>query len=291
MILPNKRALVLGGRTGLLGQALVRVLNEQDWQVTALGRADLNILDSGQMATVLDAHKPQVLFNTVAYTQVDKAEDEPDQAKLFNATLPGLLAQAVKNKDIKLVQFSTDFVFDGKQSLRPYRPEDAANPLSVYGATKLAGEQAIKTAKIDSLILRTAWLFGPYKTNFVEKITNLAQTRPSLNVVHDQIGSPTYTLDLARYSLALVEAKAQGLFHVVNSGRASWCELASKAVACLGLPCQVQAITTDQYPTKAVRPAFSVLDTSVLTRVTGITPRPWNEALQDYLLKDGNFLV
>lgn len=135
----------------------------------------------------------------------------------------------------------------------------------------------------DLLIIRTAWLFGPGKMNFVAKILTLAHERESLSVVHDQLGSPTYTPDLAEHTLDLLEHDARGLFHLSNSGHASWCELAAEAVAAEGLDCHVDPVPTSAYPTKATRPAYSVLDISAFTELTGITPRPWPQALREYV--------
>jgi len=280
------RAIVLGGKTGLLGQSLVRTLEEAGWTVTPLGRGDLNFLDAEAMDALLAREECGVLFNAVAYTQVDKAEDEPEEAFRLNEKLPTLLGRLAKQRAMRLVHYSTDFVFDGRADT-PYAPESPANPLSVYGKSKLAGEKALLAQDIPGLlIIRTSWLFGPGRTNFVHKILELAKTRDNLNVVHDQLGSPTYTPDLADNSLALVQAGARGVFHLACSGSASWCELASEAVAVAGLQCAVAPITTDQYPTRAKRPPYSVLDLSKFADVTGIKPRTWVQCLREYVFDD-----
>ena len=281
-----RRALVLGGASGLLGQSLSGTLREAGWEVFAASRADFDPTRKDELSRAVDAFAPDLLCNTVAYTAVDKAESEPDQAAALNKALPAMLGRTCRDKGVGLVHFSTDFVFDGKKST-PYLETDAVNPQSVYGKTKLAGERALLELAPDNLyILRTAWIFGPGKSNFVAKILGLAKQRPSLNVVHDQRGSPTYTVDLARYTLALVEAGAPGLYHLVNSGRASWCELTAEAVAVAGLDCRIEAITTEQYPLPAKRPAYSVLDTAKFTAATGVVPRPWVQALRDYVYRD-----
>jgi dTDP-4-dehydrorhamnose reductase len=135
------------------------------------------------------------------------------------------------------------------------------------------------------LIIRTAWLFGPYRINFVDRIIELAGEKASLNVVHDQIGSPTLTSDLAQHTRELVNSGGEGIYHLVNTGKASWCELAAETVACMGLACRIQAIPSREYPQKAERPAYSVLDTTAFTRTTGRTPRPWIKALRSYLFE------
>lgn len=280
------RCLVLGGRTGMLGQALVKALSEARHEVLVQGRDDVDVTDAKALGAYLEALAPQVVCNAVAYTQVDKAEDEPDQAALLNKTLPETLARLSGRLGFKLMHYSTDFVFDGKAN-RPYEPGDPTGPCSVYGRTKLAGEKAIQAENPPGwTICRTAWLFGPGRKNFVTTILNLCRTRDSLNVVDDQIGSPTCTIDLAAMSLALLEAGASGLFHLVNAGEASWCDLASEAVRLTGLPCSIHPIPTSGYPTKAARPAYSVLSTQAFTAATGQTPRPWAKALREYVFKD-----
>ncbi|HDQ41548.1 MAG TPA: dTDP-4-dehydrorhamnose reductase [Desulfonatronum sp.] len=278
-------AVVLGGKTGLLGQALCRCLTGAGWHVAPVGREDLDIHSQDSVIALFDKHAPDVLFNTIAYTQVDKAEDEPETAFRVNEKLPVLLGRAVKGKGVRLVHYSTDFVFDGHKHT-PYLPDDPVGPLCVYGKSKLAGERALLELELDGLcIIRTAWLFGPGRTNFVSRILELATERQTLNVVHDQVGSPTYTPDLAAYSLELVNAGGRGVFHLVNSGSASWCELAGEAVQAMGLTCMVTPIVSAEYPQKAQRPAYSVLDTEDFTNLTGTRPRPWLHALREYVFQ------
>lgn len=278
-------AVVLGGKTGLLGQSLCTSLASAGWRTIPAGRDDLDLFDQDQLSAFLDSHEPDIICNTVAYTQVDKAEDEPDEAARLNKRLPATLGRLASKRNIRLVHYSTDFVFDG-QGCMPYAPDNPTNPQSVYGKTKLAGEKALLDLNMEGLtIIRTAWLFGPGRTNFVTKILSLAAQRSNLNVVHDQIGSPTYTPDLADYSVTLLKAGGTGVFHLVNSGCASWCELAGAAVQAMGLQCEVHPITSDQYPQKAQRPSYSVLDTQTFTSLTGIKPRPWLQALREYVFQ------
>ncbi|SMP73158.1 dTDP-4-dehydrorhamnose reductase [Desulfonatronum zhilinae] len=278
-----RTVMVLGGKTGLLGQSLCAALTKADWTALPVGREDVDLFDTDQLAAFLDRHEPDVICNTVAYTQVDLAEDEPELAMQVNKLLPVKLGRLAKQRGIQLVHYSTDFVFDG-QGCEPYQPDDAVNPLCVYGKTKLAGENALRELALDRLsIVRTAWLFGPGRSNFVSKILTLASQRASLNVVHDQIGSPTYTPDLAEYSVELLKAGGTGIFHLVNGGCASWCELAASAVQAMGLQCDVHPITSDQYPQKARRPAYSVLNSESFTALTGVKPRPWLHGLREYV--------
>lgn len=278
-----KTAIVLGGKTGLLGQALASILQVRGWTVHALGRADLDIFDSPAVERFLDTTGADVLFNTVAYTKVDQAEDEPAEASRLNRQLPLILGKTTARTGTRLVHYSTDFVFNGRKSA-PYTTEDKPDPRSVYGQTKLQGERELLDLDLPGLlIIRTSWLFGPGRINFVTRILELAAERPELSVVHDQIGSPSHTPDLAANSLALVEKEACGLFHLANSGQASWCELAAEAVRCADLPCRIKPITSAEYPQKAVRPSYSVLDLGKFTAATGLTPRPWVQALREFL--------
>lgn len=280
------RALVLGGRTGLLGQALVRVLEARQWETHCFGREDGDMQDTSILHEALEKIEPDVVFNTVAWTQVDAAEDDEKGALLWNRTLPANLARLVKDSSRLLVHYSTDFVFSG-ESAEPYTEHDEPSPLSVYGAGKLAGEQAVlETAPDNACVLRSAWLFGPGRKNFISSILDACRKRDAISVVHDQVGSPTYTLDLALWSAMLAEKRATGLFHAVNGGRASWCELACEAVSISERPCRVDPISSSQWPQKAVRPKNSVLATGRLSALLGVTPRPWPQALRDYLFKE-----
>ncbi len=274
---------VLGGKRGLLGMSLCKTFSEAGYEVIPTGRDTLDVFDEAAVSRLLEAETPAYVLNTIAYTAVDMAEDEPVEAGKLNKTLPRLLGKVCLDHGSCLVHYSTDFVFDGTKN-EPYVETDPVNPQSVYGKTKLEGEQALEYLGMENfLCLRTAWLFGPGKINFVEKILGYAKQRDMLRVVHDQVGSPTSTIDLSQMSLALVQAGARGLFHTVGGGKASWCELTSEAVAAAGVDCRVEPITSDEFPQKAKRPAYSVLSTQKLTEVTGFTPRPWVQALQEYV--------
>ncbi|MBI5519330.1 MAG: dTDP-4-dehydrorhamnose reductase [Desulfovibrio sp.] len=302
MSLPAK-ALIFGGRGGLLGRALVEAFAAAGVEAVPVSGADVDYFDADALDEFLDGHEPPVgddnaqhgdagddydpasllLVNAVAYTQVDKAEDEQEEAYRLNAAFPALLGVLAEERGHRLLHFSTDFVFDGAKGT-PYAPGDATAPLSVYGASKLAGEEAIADLDIPGLlILRTAWLFGPGKMNFVKRMLELGAQRPELSVVDDQHGSPTYTPDLAALSVALVKNGASGILHAANSGPATWHELAAAAMELAGLPCVVKAIPTSGYPTKARRPPCSVLDISGTARLAGYAPRHWREALAEYV--------
>ncbi len=286
---PSQKALVLGGKTGLVGQALMESLHNSGWEAIAIGRADVDIFDkdaSDKLQGIMDKYEPNCFFNTVAYTQVDAAEQDEENATLLNRTLPAILGRLVKARSCTLVHYSTDFVFDGKKRT-PYGEDDLAAPQSVYGKTKLAGEVALQNIGVPHcLIIRTAWLFGPGRGNFISAILERCRAKQEIRVVHDQVGSPTYSLDLAQYTLKLLESGVSGLFHIVNSGQASKCELADEAIDLVQLECAVTPVPTSEFALAAPRPPYSVLDCAALTRVTGVSPRPWPQALRDYIYKD-----
>jgi dTDP-4-dehydrorhamnose reductase len=285
----NNKALVLGGKTGLVGQALMRELRDAGWEAHALSRDELDFRDvkaADKLEALIDHLEPSCIFNGVAYTNVDGAEDDPEGATLLNRTLPSMLARLTKTRPSWLVHFSTDFVFNGKQRT-PYSTEDAPDPLSVYGKTKLAGEEAILAMDLrEYLIIRTAWVFGPGRRNFVSAILDRCRARQELRVVHDQVGSPTYSVDLADYALKLFNCGASGLYHVANSGQCNRCELADEAVDIAQFECTVNPVSSSEFPQKAERPAWSVLDCTRFTQITGVAPRPWPQALRDYVYQE-----
>ncbi len=277
------RAIVLGGKTGLLGRPLTAALEAAGFAVSPTTRSELDPFDAGAVARALEAFEATHLFNTVAYTAVDAAEEEADAAYRLNRDLPALLARACDAAGATFVHYSTDFVFGGDAD-RPYTEEDPTDPRSVYGASKLAGEKAIlETGILRCQILRTAWLFGPGKKNFVDTILNLARSREQLKVVADQVGSPTSTLDLAGWSADLAAVGRPGIYHAVGSGQASWCELAAEAVTAAGLPCRVLPIPSSDYPQKAWRPRYSVLSNAKLAEAIGRVPRPWVQSVREYV--------
>lgn len=277
------KIMVLGGATGLLGQALVHAAVLGGHEVIASSRNDFDPLKSDSIAEYIDAHSPDIICNTIAYTQVDKAEEEEEAASNLNRLFPRILGRIVKERNVYLLHCSTDFVFNGRKKT-PYAETDETAPLNAYGRSKLEGEKALLELHLEKLcIVRTAWLFGPGKKNFISTILGLCGEGKALNVVHDQIGSPTYTTDLAAYCMHLLDANGRGIFHVANSGQASWCELASEAIRLAQLECPITPIPSVEYPQKAVRPAYSVLDCSRFTEATGIKPRSWSRALADYI--------
>lgn len=281
------KALVLGGATGLLGRPLTRILRERGWETETLGREDGEILDPGFLRDRLEKSSPDAVFNTVAWTQVDAAEDDPQGAMAVNRSLPDALARIISGMPgVWLGHFSTDFVFSGYHT-EPFREADTPNPCNAYGKTKLAGEQAVLGILPDrACVIRTAWLFGPGRKNFVDTILNACRERDVLKVVDDQLGSPTYTCDAALWAASLAENRATGIWHAVNSGQASWCELANEAIQLIPSICRVTPIPSSEWPQKAKRPANSSLDNTKLAALLGKKPRCWHQALRDHILRE-----
>ena len=277
--------LVLGA-AGMLGHELTRTFHawaEASGQsVAGWDIADLDIRDRGAVMGTIGELKPQLVVNAAAHTDVDGCETDLAQALAVNAQAPGHLARACDSVGALLVHIGTDFIFDGSQT-RPYRPDAAANPLSVYGRSKWKGEQAIRAALDRHLIVRSSWMFGPHGRNFVEAILAQAASAKPLRVVHDQIGSPTLAADLADAVIRLVDAGAQGTFHFANAGWCSWFEFAKEILNQTGVDRDVEPITSEQLGRPARRPAYSVLDSGKYTEATGARPAPWQDALRSYL--------
>lgn len=255
------------------------------------GRPEIDLEQPGSLARVIGAHRPDVVVNAAAYTAVDQAEDEPELAQRINADAAGEAAGAAREAGAAIIQISTDYVFDGT-AREPYRETDSVRPIGVYGRTKLLGEEQVRAANPRHVVLRTAWVYSPFGRNFVKSIIDMAQTRDRLTVVDDQQGSPTSALDLANAILMLIEhwreGKKTGLgqtYHVAGSGVASWCGLASAVMAeCrqLGFPAvEVEPIRTENWPTRAARPAFSALDSGKFAAEVGFTMPPWQQSVRE----------
>lgn len=285
-----KRILVTGVN-GQLGQELSGVLPSIG-EVIGVGRAELDLTQPEAIRQVIQEVKPDFIVNSAAYTAVDKAESEPELANAINAIAPGIIAEECEKLSIPLIHVSTDYVFDGRKS-SPYQDTDSTNPLSVYGKTKLAGEIAIQNNCQNYIILRTAWVYGiGGKGNFVKTMLRLGKDRPEIRVVADQIGSPTYTLDLANaisQLITLFQPEMAGIYSYTNSGVASWYDFAVaifEEANLLGWDLQIQRvvpITTSEYPTPATRPAYSVLAGEKISKVLGNFAPHWRHSLRKML--------
>lgn len=266
------------GANGMLGHDLMEVL---EGDVRGLDLPEMDITDLVSVRKALLTLKPAIIVNAAAYTDVDGCESNVDTAMAVNGEGVGLLALTAKEIRAKLVQVSTDYVFNGGKG-EPYVEEDSVEPLSIYGESKLAGELNAVMAP-EHLIVRTQWLYGMHGKNFVETMLRLAQEKSELAVVDDQIGSPTFTLDLARAIKSLLDKGCTGTYHAANSGFCSWNEFARAIFEEENLSVTVNPMSTGQLNRPARRPLYSTLDCSKLTADTGFVPRPWREALREYL--------
>ena len=223
------------------------------------------------------------IINCAAYTAVDRAEDEPGPAAEINTQAVANLAKAAQKGDCLLIHISTDYVFDGTATT-PYTEKIKTCPVSVYGKTKLAGEEAIIRSGCFYIIIRTAWLYSAFGHNFVKTILRLAEERPEINVVNDQIGTPTYAEDLAKAIVKIManddRVEHEGIYHYSNAGVCSWYDFAVEIVRLSGLNCRVNPVTTAEYPTKTHRPAYSVLDKTKIKHTFGVEVPEWQEALR-----------
>jgi dTDP-4-dehydrorhamnose reductase len=274
--------ILITGANGQLGQELMVVFKDSKHQLVALSHKDLDISNVENVANVLADIKPAIVINCAAYTAVDKAETESLKAYDINEKGAKNLAITCKKNSIKLIHISTDFVFDGRHST-PYVEIDSTNPLSVYGKSKLAGELVIQKENTASIIIRTSWLYSSFGANFLKTIVRLCGERDELGIVADQIGSPTYAYDLAIAIKSICEspnlAASSGVFHFSNQGVASWYDFAVCIANNIGAKTKIAPITTSQYPTPAIRPHFSVLNTAKIKSTFDISIPHWQASV------------
>jgi dTDP-4-dehydrorhamnose reductase len=290
--MPNEQRPLRIAVTGRQGQ-VARALQERAGprlEVFTIGRPEFDLAASSDPTPLFKHIRPDVIVNAGAYTAVDKAETDRELASLTNGIGAGLVAQSAANLGVPVIQISTDYVFDGS-AVRPYREDDPVAPANFYGQSKLAGEEAVRAATPNHVILRTSWIYAPYGQNFMRTMLRLAGDREEVRVVADQQGSPTSALDIAmaleHVARNLVdrpdESLLRGTFHVTNAGQTSWAGFAAeifKLAAGYGGPsARVVPIETAQYPTPARRPAFSCLDTSKIEKIHSVLLPKWGEAL------------
>lgn len=303
-----KLKILLTGRNGQVGAELTRLLPRLG-EVVALGREQLDLTKRGEIRRTILEIQPKIIVNAAAYTNVDQAEREEALALAINAEAPGWMAEEAKKIGALLVHYSTDYVFDGSKST-PYREEDPPNPINAYGRTKLAGEQAIAAAGVPHLILRTEWVYATHGRNFLLTILRLATQREELRIVRDQIGSPTWSREIARATTEVLEQQLQqdglesalsqhgGTYHMTAAGMTNWYEFALAVLeeaarvpagtpwfkaATSGKPLitrRVIPVTTSEYPTPAHRPAYSVLSNSRLQEIFGIRLPDWRAQMR-----------
>ncbi|MCV9878025.1 dTDP-4-dehydrorhamnose reductase [Brenneria izbisi] len=279
--------ILLTGAKGQLGRCFQDRL-PPEWEIQATDADELDITDIEQVRQAVEQFQPDTIVNAAAYTAVDKAESEPLLAELINVTGPANLATVAHENKIRLVHVSTDYVFDGKAT-HPYTENSPTNPLSVYGRTKLAGEQAVMKAASDSIIVRTAWVFSEYGNNFVKTMIRLAKERDKLSIVSDQRGCPSYAGDIALAIITLLQQQAEkGIYHYCGDEEVSWYEftkvifnIAKKKGVIKSIP-SLAPITTQQYPTPANRPSYSSLNCSKIRKLN-IVLSDWENRLKDII--------
>ena len=275
-----QRVLILGAQ-GMLGHDLLEVFSN-NYEVTGLDIEDLDITRQGATRKTIKEFSPDVVINAAGYTDVDGCEKKINKAFSVNGQGAKNVAKSCRDIGAKLIYISTDYIFDGAKG-SPYREDDLPNPLSIYGESKLMGERYVEELLDDYLIVRTQWLYGKYGRNFVETILTLAEERDTIEVVHDQLGSPTYTADLSRAIAALVSKDLRGTFHVCNKGSCSWYDFASEIVRLSNASeLEIEPISTAALNRPANRPLYSIFNCQKLEQAAGFEMRTWQMALQEY---------
>lgn len=279
--------ILVTGSNGQLGKEMKQLESAYPgFRFIFLSREDMPVHHFELVRNVFKGYKPQYLVNCAAYTAVDKAESEKELAFQVNGEAVGVMAAVCKEYGTRFVHISTDYVFDGS-STTPYTTDAPTNPQGVYGASKLKGEQEAMLYNPDSIIIRTSWVYSEFGKNFVKTMRKLMSEREELNVVNDQIGSPTYAADLALAIMQIIDGGkwVPGMYHFSNSGVISWFDFAVAIRDLSGLQCRVHPIPSSQYPTPAKRPAYSVMDTAAIFSTFNLVPRNWKDSLRVCLSK------
>ncbi|MFT4204714.1 MAG: dTDP-4-dehydrorhamnose reductase [Chitinophagaceae bacterium] len=279
----SKPVIIVTGSNGQLGSELHDLQNQlPQYQWIFASRQELDLTDSADIVRIFQQYQPEWFVNCAAYTAVDKAESEKERALAANATAPETIAKECAKIGTKLVHISTDYVFHGDGE-KPYTPADATDPVNFYGETKLLGEQNALKNNAQTIIIRTSWVYSTYGKNFVKTMRQLMQSRPELNVVADQKGTPTYAKDLAAAIVTIIQSSQQhwGIYHFSNAGEITWYDFAEEIRRISGLDCKVNPIPTSGFPTPAKRPAYSVLDKSKLVDNYGVQLRDWKDSLKE----------
>jgi len=277
------------GANGQLGQSFQYCApNFLNFKILFKDVPELDLLDINQLQQYFKLTPIDVVINCAAFTDVDQAEDQPQYAQQLNSKAVNTLCNLSKVFGFVLIHFSTDYVFDGLAKT-PYSEDEPLNPLGIYGKTKAKGEAVMQTFGIDGWIIRTSWLFSPYRKNFVKTIFSLLQRKDEINVVADQIGSPTYAIDLAAATLKALDQNPVfnrvKVYHYTNSGHTTWYDLALAIQQQINTNCKIYPVDTANYPTKAERPKYSVLSCKKIRTDFNLKPRSWESALKDCLKK------
>lgn len=276
--------IVVTGANGQLGQELVKQLSSSEHDLFAYTKTELDITDIEKVFAVCNDIRPNIIINAAAFTNVDGAETNQELAFRVNGIGQRNLAVAAEEIGAKICYISTDYVFNG-QANSPYTEYMKVEPLGVYGQSKYAGEFLTQTLSSKYFIIRTAWVYGEFGPNFVKTMLKLAEEKTEIGVVHDQIGSPTYSVDLAEFLIELVQTEKYGIYHCTNSGTCSWYEFAKEIFKVANKDIVVNPLTSEQFSRPAKRPAYSVLGDLSLC-INGFTPRRhWKDALYDYINK------
>lgn len=277
------KKILITGCNGQLGRAINKQYANTDYELVNTDVAELDITNVDAVVSMMKEVKPYAIINCAAHTGVDACETDQDNAYRINAIGPRNLSIAATQVGAKMIHISTDYVFEGNAT-KPYTEFDTVNPQGMYGFTKLAGENFVKEFAKDYFIIRTAWLYGDGK-NFVKTMLRLSETNDKVRVVGDQFGSPTSASELAKMIAHLVPTQNYGLFHGTCEGACSWADFAKEIFRLAGKKTVVEAITTAEYPTPAVRPAYSVLDNYMLKLTSDFTFASWEDAIKEYMLQ------
>ena len=282
--------ILVTGANGQLGWELAQAASSfPNFEFVFVDRNAMDLSKPGEFEGIIELFNPDAIINTAAYTAVDKAETEKELATTINALAVKQLAHIAKQRNIPFITYSTDYVFNGNAT-SPYLTDTALEPVNFYGQTKAEGEKLALAENPDSIIIRTSWVFSSHGNNFVKTMMRLMKDRDALNIVGDQKGRPTYAKDLALASIKMLEhinagKIIKGIYHYANTGETTWFGFAKKIKTLAGLECDLTSITSDQFPTPAKRPIYSVLDTQKIEKELGLTIPHWEIALQDCIAK------
>ncbi|MFI3209875.1 MAG: dTDP-4-dehydrorhamnose reductase [Peptostreptococcaceae bacterium] len=274
--------IIVTGANGQLGYDVVEFLDKKGYNVVGLKREDLDLTDLQNITKVMICLKPDAIIHCAAYTAVDKAEDEIELCEMINYKATEKIIDVCRNLDIPIIYISTDYVFDGQKDSE-YLETDITNPINIYGKTKLMGEQIVQTYK-RHFIVRISWVFGQNGNNFVDSMIKLSKNNKVLNIIDDQVGSPTYTKDLTPLLADMLESDKYGIYHVTNEGFCSWYEFAKEIFKIKNIDIELNPIKTSEYKTKAKRPLNSKLSKDKLSENGFNNLRSWKDALIDYLM-------
>ena len=282
--------ILVTGSTGQLGSDVVKELLKRGYSTLSPNRSELNLCSEDNIRNYILNSNCEAIVHCAAYTQVDKAEDEKDLCIKINATATKHIAKCAKILDIPMIYISTDYVFDGTKDGK-YTENDETNPINIYGESKLAGEKYVQEILDKYYIVRTSWVFNINGKNFIETMLRLSKANNQLSIVNDQIGSPTYTKDLSRLLVYMLETSKYGLYHATNEGYCSWYEFANTIFKLANINIDIKAINSNEYASRAKRPMNSKLSKDKLIEY-GFKPLPhWEDALKDYLIRRGDLLI